>query len=56
MKRIHHGFLVDSQNGAIRHGGRRVHAERLAGKRTFAEELSITQYAIVASLPSWRPR
>ena len=42
MKRLHHGLLVDSQNGAIRHRGCRTHAENLAGKRTFAEKVSLT--------------
>jgi hypothetical protein len=37
-----HGFLVDSQDRAIRQRGCRTHAENLACNRTFAEELSVT--------------
>jgi hypothetical protein len=45
MKRFHHSSLVDSQNRTIRHSGCRVHAERLARQRTFAEKVSLTEYA-----------
>ena len=41
MKRFHHGFLVDSQNSAIRHCGCRAHAESLTCQRTFTEELAV---------------
>src|ERR1017187_5569943 len=44
MKRVHHGLLLNSQNSAIGHCGCSAHAERLACKRTFAEETLITQY------------
>ena len=42
MKRFHHGFLVNSQKSAIRHCSCRAHAQSLAGKRTFAAEVSLT--------------
>jgi hypothetical protein len=45
VKRLHHGFLLNSQQSAIRHGCRRAHSERLACKRTLTEEIPITQYA-----------
>ena len=41
MERLHHGLLIDSQNSAIRHCGRRPHAKRLTGQRTFTEELAL---------------
>ena len=44
MKRFHHGFLFDSQNSTIRHGGCRVHAKRLACKRTLTEEFPLAYY------------
>ena len=40
VQRFHHGFLVDSQNRAIRNRGCGAHAERLACERTFAEEVA----------------
>jgi hypothetical protein len=51
MKRFHHGFLLDSQNSAIRYCGCRIHAEPLARKRSFAEKSSSPNIPIVASLP-----
>src|SRR5450759_1833943 len=42
MKRSHHGFLVDSQNRAIRHCGCSQHAKRLAKQANFTEEVSVT--------------
>src|ERR1035437_4574274 len=54
MKRFHHGFLFDAQNSAIRHRGCRVHAERLARERTFAEESSLTHDADRCFLASLR--
>jgi hypothetical protein len=54
MKRFHHGSLVDSQNSAICHCGCRAHAERLGRKRTFAEKVSLTQYADRRFLASLR--
>src|SRR5579859_6611762 len=45
VKRVHHGFFLDSQNSTIRHCGCRAHAKKLARKRTFAEETPIAQYA-----------
>ncbi len=41
MKSFYHGFLVDSQNSAIRHRGCGAHAKRLARKAAFAEKVSI---------------
>src|SRR4029077_4164909 len=54
MKRFHHGFLFDSQNGALRHCGGRAHTERLARKRAFTEKVSLTQYANGCFLASLR--
>ena len=45
MKRAHHRLFLNSQNSAIRHRGCCAHAERLACKRTLAEETPISQYA-----------
>src|SRR5271157_849642 len=45
MKRIHHGFLVDSQHSTICHCRCRTHTKRLASQRTFAEKAPIAQYA-----------
>jgi glucose-6-phosphate 1-dehydrogenase len=42
MKRLHHGFLVDSQNSAIRHCSCSQHAKRLAKQANFTEEVSVT--------------
>src|ERR1700722_18876682 len=45
MKRIDHGFLVDSQHSTICHCRCRTHTKRLASQRTFAEKAPIVQYA-----------
>src|SRR5208283_1465959 len=45
MKRIHHGFLVDSQHSTICHCRCRTHTKRLASQRTFAEKAPLAQYA-----------
>jgi hypothetical protein len=51
-KRVHHGPLLNSQYSAIGHCGCSAHAERLACKRTFAEETRITQYTDCCFLAS----
>ena len=57
MKRLHHGFLLNSQDGTVRHCGCSAHAESLACKRAFAEETSLAQYTdggFLASLRHYR--
>src|SRR5580658_794314 len=57
MKRLHHGFLVDVQNSAIRHCGRTAHADSLARERTFTEKVPLTEYtdrSFLASLRDYR--
>src|SRR5579864_387963 len=54
MKRFHHGLLVDSHDGAIRHCSCRRHANKLPGKTTFSEKVSFTQYADRRFLASLR--
>jgi hypothetical protein len=44
VESLHHRFLLDSQNSAIRYSGRTAHAENLARKRTLAEKVSLTEY------------
>ena len=41
MQRIHHGFLVDPQNLAIRHGRGGAHAQKLARQGTFAKKIPL---------------
>src|SRR5260370_24067874 len=45
VQRIHHRFLVDPQNLAIRHRRRRSHAQGLTCQSTFAKEVSVRQHA-----------
>ena len=52
MERLHHGFLFDPEDSAIRHSRCRAHANRLARKRAFAEKVSLLNMPIVASFPA----
>src|SRR5208282_4969422 len=45
MERFHHGFPVDAKKFAVRHGGCRPHTQSLSRQATFAEKLSLAQYA-----------
>src|SRR5581483_9712479 len=45
VERNYHCLLVNLQNFAVRHCGRRPHAQRLSSQATFAEKLPLAQYA-----------
>ena len=54
VKRLHHRLFVDAQYRAIRHGGCRPHADSLASKATFPEEITATQYPDGCFPPGFR--
>jgi hypothetical protein len=45
MQSFHHGFLVDTEKFAVRHGSGRTHAQELSSQTALSEKFSLTQYA-----------
>lgn len=45
VKSLHHWLLVNTKKCAVRHCGRRLHADELPNQATLSEEISLAQYA-----------